>query len=213
MNRPKRYWYSVAAICAALAIPATAYYGAESIIEIDDAPRSYDIVRVAPVAEEAHAPAEPAQPMQEPQEPAPEPVLPTEPVTAAEQITIPAYAAEMIGRTIWGEAGGIADPAERAAVAWCILNRVDEWNASIRAIVTAPDQFHGYLPEGECPQEHIDLAADVLARWAAEKAGADDVGRVLPAEYLYFWGDGEHNWFRTSWKGNDYWDWSMPSPY
>lgn len=210
MSRPKRYWHGVAALCVALAIPVTAYHGAQSVVKIDDAPRSYDVVQVVPVTEEPNTPAEPTQRMQEPA-PTPEPT--PEPTPSVEQITIPAYAAEMIGRTIWGEAGGIADPAERAAVAWCILNRVDEWNTSIRAIVTAPDQFHGYRPDGDCPQEHIDLAEDVLARWAAEKAGADDVGRVLPAEYLYFWGDGKQNHFRTHWKGNDYWDWSMTSPY
>lgn len=213
MSRPKRYWHSIAALCTALAIPVAVYTCAQSVIKIEDTPRSYDVVRIAPVAEEPHTPAETSTPMAEPAAPAPAPIPEPEPAPSVERITIPAYAAEMIGRTIWGEAGGIPDTAERAAVAWCILNRVDEWNASIRAIVTAPDQFHGYLQEGDCPQEHIDLAEDVLARWAAEKAGADDVGRVLPAEYLYFWGDGEQNHFRTHWKGNDYWDWSMTSPY
>lgn len=207
MNRMKRYWPGVAALCVALTIPVISYTGARSIVRIEDTPRSYDVVQIVPVTEEPHTPAESIPAIQEP-----EPVTPA-PATVAEQITIPAYAAEMIGRTIWGEAGGVTDPAERAAVAWCILNRVDEWNASIRAIVTAPDQFHGYRPEGDCPQEHIDMAEDVLARWAAEKAGADDVGRVLPAEYLYFWGDGKQNHFRTHWKGNNYWDWSMTSPY
>lgn len=126
---------------------------------------------------------------------------------------IPDYAAEMIGRTIWGEAGGVAEKAERAAVAWCILNRVDASGDTIREVVTAPYQFQGYRPEGDCPQEHIDLAADVLQRWEAEKQGADDVGRVLPAEYLYFLGDGERNHFTTEFLGEDHWDWSLTDPY
>lgn len=121
--------------------------------------------------------------------------------------------AELIGRTIWGEAGGVADPAERAAVAWCILNRVDAWGGTIQETVTAPKQFQGYRPWGECPQEHIDLAADVLARWADEKAGVEDVGRVLPAEYLYFLGDGEHNHFSVEFLEPLFWDWSLDSPY
>lgn len=120
---------------------------------------------------------------------------------------------ELIGRTIWGEAGGIESTAERAAVAWCILNRADLWHQSIEEVVTAPAQFQGYRPEGDCPQEHLDLAAEVLARWEAEHQGADDVGRVLPREYLFFIGDGRHNHFTTEWQGTDTWGWTLPDPY
>ena len=38
-------------------------------------------------------------------------------------------------------------------------------------------------------------------------------GRVLPKEYLFFGGDGTHNYFRTKWDGGTVWDWSLPSPY
>lgn len=120
---------------------------------------------------------------------------------------------ELIGRTIWGEADGVASEAERAAVAWCILNRVDERGQTIEEVVTAPHQFHGYRPEGECPQRHLDLAADVLTRWKAEKEGATDVGRVLPAEYSFFVGDLVRNHFSKSFLATEYWDWSLPDPY
>lgn len=131
---------------------------------------------------------------------------------------------ELIARTIWGEAGGIPNADERAAVAWCILNRVDSdhpWFAdadTIEEVVTAPYQFHGYLDEswGECPQEHIDLAADVVERWEREHAGFSDVGRVLPKEFLWFAGNGDwtHNNYRDAYEGSyTYWDWSLPSPY
>lgn len=120
---------------------------------------------------------------------------------------------ELIGRTIWGEAGGVKSKAERAAVAWCILNRVDARGQTVEEVVTAPMQFLGYRPEGECPQEHLDLAADVLTRWNAEKEGTKDVGRTLPAEYLYFYGDGERNHFSIEWRSGLYWDWTLRSPY
>lgn len=120
---------------------------------------------------------------------------------------------ELIGRTIWGEAGGVKSKAERAAVAWCILNRVDERGQTVEQVVTAPHQFYGYRTWGECPQEHLDLAADVLTRWNAEKNGAADVGRTLPAGYLYFLGDGERNHFTQEWRSRDYWDWSLSNPY
>lgn len=120
---------------------------------------------------------------------------------------------ELLGRTIWGEAEGVEDTAERAAVAWCILNRVDTYGQTIEEVVTAPNQFQGYRTGGKCPQKHLDLAADVLNRWNAEKAGAENVGRVLPAEYLYFMGDGERNHFSAEYQSTDYWDWSLDNPY
>ena len=52
-----------------------------------------------------------------------------------------------------------------------------------------------------------------LARWMAEKECVGSVGRVLPKEYLYFTGDGAHNYFTTEWQGGQTWDWSLESPY
>lgn len=151
--------------------------------------------------------------------PTPKPNTPTpaptpEPVKE-ERVLDPAEV-EYIGRTIWGEADGVKSEAERAAVAWCILNRVDARGQTIEEVVTAPRQFHGYRPAdkwGDCPQRHLDLAADVMARWYAEKDGAEDVGRVLPAEYLFFVGDGERNHFSIEWQGTDFWNWSLDDPY
>lgn len=168
---------------------------------------------------------------QEPEEPPEFVTVIAEPIEATDELAAPvateAPAAEepeeldpveveLIGRTIWGEADGVKSEAERAAVAWCILNRVDASGQTIEEVVTAPEQFDGYRPAGkwgECPQRHLDLAADVLTRWNAEKDGAEEVGRVLPADYLYFIGDGERNHFSIEWKSTDYWNWSLYDPY
>ena len=106
--------------------------------------------------------------------------------------------------------------AEQAAVVWCILNRVDAgtWGDTISQVVTYPSQF-AWDPASPVEAEFVELAEDVCRRWAAEKAGASDVGRTLPAGYLYFEGDGERNHFRTEWE-KDWgrtWDWSLPDPY
>lgn len=53
----------------------------------------------------------------------------------------------------------------------------------------------------------------MIERWLDEKDGKADTGRVLPREYLFFTGDGEHNHFRTEWDGGQVWDWSLQSPY
>ena len=142
-------------------------------------------------------------------EPATEKVTATRPDTALDPAEI-----ELIARTIWGEAEGVADQTEQAAVAWCILNRVDASGQTIERVVTAPNQFLGYYRvKGEVPDRFWRLACDVLNRWNAEKRGTKNVGRVLPADYLYFIGDGERNYFSKEWKATDYWGWTLKSPY
>lgn len=71
--------------------------------------------------------------------------------------------------------------------------------------VLVESQFHGLLKRGTVPTEHIELAQDVLARWALEHEGWQDVGRVLPREYLWFSGDGVINTFRTEYVGGEKW--------
>lgn len=119
----------------------------------------------------------------------------------------------MIAQVIYAEARGLSD-TEKAAVAWCILNRVDApgYGNTIREVVTAPYQFAFSWNVPILPELYR-LAEDVLYRHHAEQNGGGNVGRVLPAEYCYFWGDGRHNYFRTTNNGQIYFDWTLPSPY
>ena len=117
---------------------------------------------------------------------------------------IPDELAEWAGRAIWGEAGGIPDEAQRAAVVWCACNRADAWDMDLGDVLTV-DQFHGLAIRGEVPTEHIELARDVLARCTLEAEGWVDVGRVLPARFLYFEGNGIVNLFSTEYGGGEYW--------
>ena len=121
-----------------------------------------------------------------------------------------------IARTVWGEARGCSK-TEQAAVIWCILNRVD---SSIRYmpdniidVVTQKHQFLGYVKTFPVTKKIRELVIDVLTRWEMEKAGVENVGRVLPPEYMWFHGDGWHNHFRDSYRGGNRWDWSLDSPY
>lgn len=124
--------------------------------------------------------------------------------------------AQYIAKTIWGEARGCSK-MEQAAVAWCILNRVDNENPyfpdTISGVVKQPSQFTGYCGRNPVDDELLELANDVLARWEQEKNGETDVGRVLPERYLYFGGNGRHNRFRTQSGWDDVWDWSCENPY
>ena len=131
-----------------------------------------------------------------------------------EPIEINARDAEMIAQTVWGEARGCGT-TEQSAVVWCILNRVGVpgFADTIRGVITQPYQFAGYSASNPVEPELYDLAADVLTRWEREKRGEEDVGRVLPGNFLWFSGDGVHIYFRDAYIHGDTWGWSMESPY
>ena len=142
---------------------------------------------------------------------------PAAPATASPE-PVPPYTsaeAEMLARLIYAEARGVPSDAEKAAVAWCVLNRVDadRWADTIAGVVTHPHQF-AYYASNPVTDELLALAEDVLTRWWQEKNGQEDVGRVLPADYYFFGGDGQRNHFRKEYpveRAN--WDWSLPDPY
>ena len=129
---------------------------------------------------------------------------------------------EMIAKVLYREARG--EPlCNIAAVAWCILNRVDQSNKSIEQIITEPYQF-AWVPDTPVwkdtnNNEHKNLyglAEDVLQRWVKEKLGEQDVGRVLPKDYIYFFDRGQGNIFRnkfSNYTDENFWDWSLPNPY
>jgi hypothetical protein len=121
----------------------------------------------------------------------------------------------LIAKTLYGETRSDEIPTDqKAAVAWCILNRVDAGWGTIEDVVTAASQFTGYRASNPVWDSLYKLTLDVLHRWAAEHDGAENVGRTLPADYLYFTGDGDRNNFTKKWKsGEPKWDWSLESPY
>lgn len=133
--------------------------------------------------------------------------------------------AQALAQMAWGEcrgvkalsAGGriISAKYQKAAAMWCALNRFDAAfdGERIADVVAAPSQFHGYDPEHPIDDDLLALAYDVLERWQAEKTGAADAGRVLPAEYLFFTGDGKNNYFSTEYGSGVYYTWELPDVY
>ena len=173
---------------------------AQSMVYVQDTAEPEELPVHIP---EIHYAEEPEKEIpQEEAKPDPEQVFSEEEITA-------------IAKTVWGEALVTNSDMEMAAVAWCILNRVDSslFPNSIVEVVTAPSQFHGYSGDNPVPGRIRELVLDVLGRWLAEKDGEENVGRVLPSDYLYFWGDGWHNHFTTEYLGGVEWDWSLPNPY
>ena len=121
---------------------------------------------------------------------------------------------DYIAKTVWGEARGLSK-THQAGVVWTILNRFDDgrFGKGIIGVVTAPSQFAGYRSGNPVDQETRDLVVDVLDRYSQEKAGVENVGRVLPKGYLYLRGNGKVNLFSKKWNSNDVWNWSLESPY
>ena len=130
----------------------------------------------------------------------------------------------VLTKMLWGEARGvnemnvggryISGKCQQAAVIWTVLNRYDAgYSDSISQVVLAPRQFVGYRETNPVDEELLDLVKDVLDRWNNEKHGETDVGRVLPADYLWFRGDGKHNHFRNSYNGGASWTWEMEDIY
>ena len=113
-----------------------------------------------------------------------------------------------------GEAGGCC-PTEIAATVWNVLNRYDAggYASSIFGVISAPNQYHGYVPSFGIRKDVYNICEDVIARWVLEKEGNENIGRILPSDYLWFAGDGLHNHFRNQYRGGDRWDWSLPTPY
>lgn len=124
--------------------------------------------------------------------------------------------AELIAKILYRECRGVKSDAEKAAVVWCILNRVDSLIAyfpdTIQEVAKQPHQF-AYIEDTPVESDLYNLAVDVLIRWHNEKSGQTNVGRTLPIEYVYFIGDGQHNHFSIEWKSRVYWNWSLDNPY
>lgn len=108
---------------------------------------------------------------------------------------------EAIARTLYGECRGVESEAEKEAVAWVILNRLDAGYAdTVLGVVSAPGQFAGYDPAHPLWPELMEVAERVLTLHHREQLGGC-VDRVLGPEYLWFSGDGFRNYFRCEYDG------------
>ncbi|MBQ9017225.1 hypothetical protein IJ103_03230 [Candidatus Saccharibacteria bacterium] len=144
----------------------------------------------------------------------PEPVLELAPDNEIpkEEKVLPGFYSEgdvaEVASVIAAEARG-RDTTQKAAVGWCLLNRVDAWGISIATAANQAGAFEQLKPT----DEDLSVAKDVLDRWSSEKQGNLNSGRVLPADYKYFSGNGKENRFREEYESKDHYNWSLYSPY
>ena len=106
-----------------------------------------------------------------------------------------------LAQMAYGEARGLAE-YEIAAVMWVALNRLDHggFGVTVTEVVAAPGQFAGYSTAHPVDEHIAALARDVLARHHAEQQG-EEIPREIGPSYLYFSGDGVHNYFREIYDG------------
>lgn len=127
---------------------------------------------------------------------------------------------EVLTNLLYGEARGL-DKTHQSAVIWVVFNRLDngKYGKSIIDIATAKNQFTGYKKGREYKdlkayEQCKELVIDVYCRWYAEQLGCENVGRTLPKDYLWFYGNGKVNKFRNDFKDKTTcWNWELESPY
>ncbi len=111
-------------------------------------------------------------------------------------------------KMVHGEAGGVTSMTERSECIWTACNRVlnPKYPDTIIAVITQRGQFEGYSPSNTYTEADYELAVDVLERFYREQHGesALEVGRTLPADYYYFYGDDKHNYFTQRQGGRVY---------
>lgn len=121
--------------------------------------------------------------------------------------TVPPYTErelEMITKTVWGEARGCATDEQRLVV-WTIFQQVDADGdfakySTVAGIITKPYNFGGYCESNPLDPDIYAMVCEEAAKWAngEEPPTLEPYAPTLP--YLFFDGDGEHNWFRAEWR-------------
>lgn len=121
---------------------------------------------------------------------------------------------EMMAKVVYREAGAVDSDMHKAAVVWCMLNHLDNGfhGDTIEEVITYPNAL-AYDPQAPVDEDIVYLVRDVISRYNLEREGVNEVGRVLPKDYLYFTGDGQYNHFTNTWPTGEKWDWSLPNPY
>ncbi|MCL2828374.1 MAG: cell wall hydrolase [Oscillospiraceae bacterium] len=106
-----------------------------------------------------------------------------------------------LSRMVWGEGRGVTRN-EQKLIVWTVLNRLDNgrYGNSIRAVVTARGQFVGYQSSHPVTEPIRGVVIYVLEAWDRGEAAKVYPPFARTPYYLYFHGDGRHNWFRERFR-------------
>lgn len=104
---------------------------------------------------------------------------------------------EICAKLLYGEARGCT-VEEQKLVIWCICNRADKYGQTIEEVATAPQQFLGYSSRNPVLEELCSVVREVLDAWVSGEEALVYPPYATSSEYLFFYGDGVHNWFREN---------------
>jgi hypothetical protein len=104
---------------------------------------------------------------------------------------------EVLAKAVWGEARALP-PEEQALVIWTAFDRVDSgrWGDTVYDVVTAPHQFQGYRAKNPITPEILTLCQAEAVKWTAGDSAPALAPYAMQSGYLFFTGDGRHNYFR-----------------
>lgn len=111
--------------------------------------------------------------------------------------------ADMLARLVLREAGGCSEEEQRLVV-WTVFQRVDSTDHdfhnmnTITDVVTAPHQF-AYDETAPIKDNIRRMCEAELEKWATGGAPPTVEPYAPSLPYLFFEGDGYHNWFRAEW--------------
>jgi len=105
--------------------------------------------------------------------------------------------ADVISRMVWGEARGVSRN-EQKLVVWTVINRLENgrYGSSLIGVVRARGQFTGYSPRFPVTDAIREMVVEVLEAWDRGEEAKVYPPFARTPNYLYFHGDGQHNWFR-----------------
>jgi len=103
----------------------------------------------------------------------------------------------VISRMVWGEGRGVSRN-EQKLIVWTVINRLENgrYGSSLIGVVRARGQFHGYSSRFPVTEEIREMVIEVLEAWDRGEAAKVYPPFAQTPYYLYFHGDGRHNWFR-----------------
>ncbi|MCL2368740.1 MAG: cell wall hydrolase [Oscillospiraceae bacterium] len=103
----------------------------------------------------------------------------------------------VISRMVWGEARGVSRN-EQKLVVWTVINRLENgrYGNSLIGVVRARGQFTGYASRHPVTEAIRCMVIEVLEAWDRGEAAKVYPPFARTPYYLYFHGDGRHNWFR-----------------
>ena len=128
-----------------------------------------------------------------------------------------------LAKTAYGEYFLTDTPEHKmqcAAVMWCccwhsVKGAKAGFADTVAECCAYPYHFLGFNKDNPVTSELREMAEDVLIRFYRYMDGEslEEVGCVLPPEYVFFVGNGKVNIFRDQYVGGNIWDWSLPNPY